>query len=152
MGKIVPIYLAISLHQYTRRSWILHLQYSWSSCESLTGVDAYEARHPPQSQLQPDDKKKTLVVLGTGWGCTSLLKGLNTEDYNVIVVSPRNYFLFTRIISNLLKILTDSIITFYDYRFSRISIYYATYPSYPSIQENRCSILWSWMYCHWSSQ
>jgi len=39
-----------------------------------------------------------LAILGSGWGSTSLLKGLNTEDYNVIVVSPRNYFLFTRIL------------------------------------------------------
>lgn len=59
-------------------------------------LDAYLARHPPANQLQPDEKKKTLVVLGSGWGSTSLLKGLNTENYHVIVVSPRNYFLFTR--------------------------------------------------------
>ena len=32
---------------------------------------------------------------GTGWGSVSLLKKLDTENYNVIVVSPRNYFLFT---------------------------------------------------------
>jgi len=59
-------------------------------------VDAYLSRHPPNTQLSPDPNKKTLVLLGSGWGGTSLLKGLNTEDYNVIVVSPRNYFLFTR--------------------------------------------------------
>lgn len=34
-------------------------------------------------------------MLGTGWGAVSLLKKLDTENYNVIVVSPRNYFLFT---------------------------------------------------------
>lgn len=32
---------------------------------------------------------------GTGWGSVSLLKKLNTENYNVVVISPRNYFLFT---------------------------------------------------------
>lgn len=32
---------------------------------------------------------------GTGWGSISLLKKLDTENYNVIVVSPRNFFLFT---------------------------------------------------------
>lgn len=42
-----------------------------------------------------DKEKKTIVVLGTGWGATSLLKNIDTEDYNVVVVSPRNYFLFT---------------------------------------------------------
>ncbi|KAL6721723.1 NADH:ubiquinone oxidoreductase [Lecanora helva] len=49
----------------------------------------------PQEQLQPDPTKKNLVILGTGWGAVSLLKKLDTENYNVIVISPRNYFLFT---------------------------------------------------------
>jgi NADH:ubiquinone reductase (non-electrogenic) len=49
----------------------------------------------PEDQPDPDPSKKTLVVLGTGWGAVSLLKKLDTENYNVIVVSPRNYFLFT---------------------------------------------------------
>jgi NADH:ubiquinone reductase (non-electrogenic) len=62
----------------------------------LTFLEAYVARHPPQEQLQPDPNKKTLVILGSGWGSTSLLKSLNTEHWNVVVVSPRNYFLFTR--------------------------------------------------------
>lgn len=34
-------------------------------------------------------------MIGTGWGSVSLLKKLDTENYNVIVISPRNYFLFT---------------------------------------------------------
>ncbi|KAL9563798.1 hypothetical protein ACKAV7_012040 [Fusarium commune] len=54
----------------------------------------YEDRYP-QEQYQPDPSKKTLVVLGSGWGSVGLLKNLDTENYNVIVVSPRNYFLFT---------------------------------------------------------
>jgi NADH:ubiquinone reductase (non-electrogenic) len=36
-----------------------------------------------------------LTLKGTGWGSVSLLKKLDTENYNVIVISPRNYFLFT---------------------------------------------------------
>src|SRR5271155_3726910 len=35
------------------------------------------------------------LFIGTGWGAVSLLKKLNTENYNVVVVSPRNFFLFT---------------------------------------------------------
>ncbi|KAJ1799721.1 NADH:ubiquinone oxidoreductase, partial [Coemansia sp. RSA 2399] len=42
-----------------------------------------------------DSKKKTLVLLGTGWGSTTILKNIDTLRYNVVVVSPRNYFLFT---------------------------------------------------------
>ncbi|EOO02766.1 putative external nadh-ubiquinone oxidoreductase mitochondrial precursor protein [Phaeoacremonium minimum UCRPA7] len=58
------------------------------------GYGVYQDRHPlPQSD--PDPTKKTLVILGTGWGSVSLLKNLDTENYNVVVISPRNYFLFT---------------------------------------------------------
>ncbi|KOS40769.1 hypothetical protein ACN38_g8356 [Penicillium nordicum] len=70
---------------------------TWLSAIGLTGTVAYsifELRQPPD-QAPPDPSKKTLVILGTGWGSVSLLKKLDTENYNVIVVSPRNYFLFT---------------------------------------------------------
>jgi len=49
----------------------------------------------PGEQLPHDPSKKTLVILGSGWGATSLLNKMDTADYNVVVVSPRNYFLFT---------------------------------------------------------
>ncbi|KAF2397699.1 alternative NADH-dehydrogenase [Trichodelitschia bisporula] len=61
---------------------------------AYVGYGVYEMRNPPE-QMEPDASKKTLVILGTGWGSVSLLKKLDTEHYNVIVVSPRNYFLFT---------------------------------------------------------
>jgi len=35
------------------------------------------------------------MTVGSGWGSVALLKKLDTENYNVIVVSPRNFFLFT---------------------------------------------------------
>ncbi|KAI9311126.1 hypothetical protein BX666DRAFT_1868627 [Dichotomocladium elegans] len=54
----------------------------------------YEQRHPTQ-QAEFDPSKKTIVVLGSGWASTSFLKAIDTDDYNVVVVSPRNYFLFT---------------------------------------------------------
>lgn len=59
-----------------------------------TGYGIYQNRNPVE-QTEPDPNKKTLVVLGTGWGSVSLLKNLDTENYNVVVISPRNYFLFT---------------------------------------------------------
>ncbi|KAI5950930.1 NDE1 [Candida jiufengensis] len=60
----------------------------------------YEETHPvaqePQSATFPNgEKKKTLVILGSGWGAMPLLKSLDTTLYNVILISPRNYFLFT---------------------------------------------------------
>ncbi|KAI0916562.1 hypothetical protein AcV5_003017 [Taiwanofungus camphoratus] len=61
------------------------------------GVFCYYAQkdRTPGLQLPHDPEKKTLVVLGSGWGATSLLSSLDTDDYNVIVISPKNYFLFT---------------------------------------------------------
>ncbi|PGH06754.1 NADH dehydrogenase [Blastomyces parvus] len=61
---------------------------------SALGYSVYLLRNPDE-QIQPDPSKKTLVILGTGWGAVSLLKRLDTENYNVIVISPRNFFLFT---------------------------------------------------------
>jgi len=61
---------------------------------AYTGYGIYINRNPVE-QHAPDPNKKTLVILGTGWGSVSLLKNLDTENYNVIVISPRNYFLFT---------------------------------------------------------
>ncbi|KMP08633.1 external NADH-ubiquinone oxidoreductase 1 [Coccidioides immitis H538.4] len=58
------------------------------------GHSIYLLRHPAE-QFAPDPEKKTLVILGTGWGSVSLLKKLDTANYNVVVISPRNFFLFT---------------------------------------------------------
>ncbi|MBI2428436.1 MAG: FAD-dependent oxidoreductase [Ignavibacteriales bacterium] len=40
-------------------------------------------------------KKQRLVILGSGFASFSTLKNIDTELYDVIVVSPRNHFLFT---------------------------------------------------------
>ncbi|KAI9222114.1 pyridine nucleotide-disulfide oxidoreductase-domain-containing protein [Blastocladiella britannica] len=59
-------------------------------------VSAFVAyRTNPWDQQDPDPTKKTLVVLGTGWGAVSLLQRIDTSEYNTVVVSPRNFFLFT---------------------------------------------------------
>ncbi|XP_051135607.1 external alternative NAD(P)H-ubiquinone oxidoreductase B2, mitochondrial-like isoform X2 [Andrographis paniculata] len=64
------------------------------------GLVAYsEARAEELSNI-PDsseagDKKKRVVVLGTGWAGTSFLKSLKDPSYDVQVISPRNYFAFT---------------------------------------------------------
>ena len=39
--------------------------------------------------------KKKVIILGTGWGGMSFLKNLDSTLYDVCVVSPRNYFVFT---------------------------------------------------------
>ena len=40
-------------------------------------------------------KRERLVILGTGWGSYSVLKTIDKTKFDVIVVSPRNHFLFT---------------------------------------------------------
>ena len=39
--------------------------------------------------------RQRLVILGTGWGSYSVLKHINKKLFDVIVISPRNHFLFT---------------------------------------------------------
>lgn len=40
-------------------------------------------------------KKEKIVILGTGWGAAAILKEIDTHKFDVTVVSPRNFFLFT---------------------------------------------------------
>ncbi|KAH8178677.1 pyridine nucleotide-disulfide oxidoreductase domain-containing protein [Sarocladium implicatum] len=79
----------------TTFKWIWRTTYlSVGGLLAYTAWVIYDDRHP-QPQFEADPTKKTLVILGTGWGSVALLKKLDTENYNVVVVSPRNYFLFT---------------------------------------------------------
>lgn len=41
------------------------------------------------------EKRERLVILGTGWGSYSVLKTIDKNKFDVIVISPRNHFLFT---------------------------------------------------------
>lgn len=40
-------------------------------------------------------KKKKIVILGCGWGAVNVIKSLKPGLYDIKVVSPTNYFLFT---------------------------------------------------------
>ncbi|MCJ1314001.1 NADH:ubiquinone oxidoreductase [Agyrium rufum] len=88
--------------------WIWRLTYI--SILGGTGYMAYTIYDStnPGEQINPDPSKKTLVVLGTGWGSVSLLKKLDTENYNVIVISPRNFFLFTPLLPSCTTGLVES--------------------------------------------
>jgi len=46
----------------------------------------------------PEEKEK-MVILGTGWAAMSLVNALNLFRYDVTLVSPRNYFLFTPLLA-----------------------------------------------------
>lgn len=65
---------------------------------TLAGAGYLTARYVSQrGRLSRPDKenRKRLVVLGSGWAAVSLLQNLDPGLYDVSVVSPRNYFLFT---------------------------------------------------------
>jgi len=67
----------------------------------ITYLELHPKRQLPQSTTFKDGSpRKRLVILGTGWGAVSLLKKLDTTEYNVVVVSPRNYFLFTPLLTS----------------------------------------------------
>ncbi|KAJ3198032.1 ATP-dependent RNA helicase [Entophlyctis luteolus] len=54
--------------------------------------DAAAARSWPKDW---DPSKETVAILGTGWASTTLLQNIDSDKYNIVLVSPRNYFLFT---------------------------------------------------------
>ncbi len=54
-------------------------------------------REPPVVEAPP--KKPRIVVLGSGWGAHSFVKVAATEEYDVTVVSPRNFYFFTPLLA-----------------------------------------------------
>lgn len=43
----------------------------------------------------PTTTREKVLVLGSGWGAQAYLSGLDAARYEVTIISPRNYFLFT---------------------------------------------------------
>ncbi|KAJ2873200.1 NADH:ubiquinone oxidoreductase [Coemansia aciculifera] len=72
-----------------------HRTYATSTATTATSTDPIVLTESRKATHKVPSAKKTLVLLGTGWGSTTILKTLDTNSYNVVVVSPRNYFLFT---------------------------------------------------------
>ncbi|KAJ2073106.1 hypothetical protein GGI16_008902, partial [Coemansia sp. S142-1] len=72
-------------------------------------IEAFDTESPLELTLVPDTLYKghpvvqtphtagreRLVVLGSGWGAVSTLKALECGAYDVTVISPDNYFIFT---------------------------------------------------------
>ncbi|CAF1105552.1 unnamed protein product [Adineta ricciae] len=65
---------------------------------SYYGYRSYQNYRWYQEITESDEvigSKPRIVVLGTGWGAVPLLKHLDSKKYEVVCVSPRNYFLMT---------------------------------------------------------
>ncbi|XAR59124.1 NADH:ubiquinone reductase (non-electrogenic) [Bertholletia excelsa] len=67
------------------------LEESDSECESL--------RYPSLGATKPGEKPR-VVVLGTGWAGCRFLKGLDTNIYDVVCISPRNHMVFTPLLAS----------------------------------------------------
>ena len=50
--------------------------------------------------LEEQKQRPRVVILGSGWGALSMLRKLHTDQFQVTVVSPKNYFLFTPLLAS----------------------------------------------------
>lgn len=59
-------------------------------------------RHVQRSGLGPTSSKEKprVVVLGSGWAGCRVMKGLDTNIYDVVCVSPRNHMVFTPLLAS----------------------------------------------------
>jgi len=67
----------------------------------ITSVIAYEGSVYLKDYLEVEsENKKKIVILGSGFAAMSILETINTKKYDVTVVSPRSYFLFTPLLTD----------------------------------------------------
>lgn len=57
--------------------------------------DLFSGLSSDETSVPSSIEKEKVVILGTGWGSAAFLKEIDTDKYDVTVVSPRNFFLFT---------------------------------------------------------
>jgi len=50
-----------------------------------------------------NSNKKNIYVIGSGWGSSSFIKHIDTNKYNVIVISKEEKFLYTPLLANNIK-------------------------------------------------
>lgn len=100
-----PLYQEVKAHKPSLLKRSFQIAWKTTAIAALASTayitySIYEETNPgpqkPQTATHPNGApKKRIVILGSGWGAVSLLKNIDSTEYNVSVVSPRNYFLFT---------------------------------------------------------
>ena len=55
---------------------------------------------PVEAAAAVDDGRPTLLILGSGWASHALIKVVDASLYRVVVVSPRNHFVFTPMLAS----------------------------------------------------
>ena len=92
---------SIILEQITKeRPYGLFLAEKFAEFVEGSGSTTIANNKNNSSNNKKTKNKERVVVLGSGWGATSFLKTINTDLYDVTVVSPRNYFLFTPMLAS----------------------------------------------------
>lgn len=91
--------LASAVNKGKAKGGRLRKLFRWTVVGAVVGTGGViiwrKVSQPPHYSLQEGEQRKKLVVLGSGWGALSVLMHLTPGQFDVTVVSPRNYFLFT---------------------------------------------------------
>lgn len=100
-GAAIVMFFLYDSFTYRRNSTAQDVAVPISALEPRRGgpknlpiLDYLVGEYDNEEMAKQSDKPR-LVILGTGWGSTSLLKNLKPGDYHVTVISPTNSFLYT---------------------------------------------------------
>eukprot|EP00850_Spirogloea_muscicola_P010582 SM000062S19968 [mRNA] locus=s62:663323:667864:- [translate_table: standard] len=63
--------------------------------EDPSEVEQVRKEADPAAAAASAPRKKRMIILGSGWGAISVLKTINSDLYDITIISPRNYFVFT---------------------------------------------------------
>lgn len=63
--------------------------------EVKTMSDSTEVQEDYFKSTNPKGKKPKVVIIGAGWGGFNFGKFINKDEFEVVLISPRNHFLFT---------------------------------------------------------
>eukprot|EP01118_Nematostelium_gracile_P012334 TRINITY_DN4496_c0_g1_i1.p1 TRINITY_DN4496_c0_g1~~TRINITY_DN4496_c0_g1_i1.p1 ORF type:complete len:586 (-),score=128.53 TRINITY_DN4496_c0_g1_i1:48-1805(-) len=81
---------------YGGRKLPLYLSYIAGGSTALAlGYVFYDQMNDFLTKPDPSWQKKKIVVVGSGWSSVGFLQTIDTRYYDVTVIAPRNYFLFT---------------------------------------------------------
>ncbi|KAF8716903.1 hypothetical protein HU200_026004 [Digitaria exilis] len=95
-----------SLTRHARGASAYHRHQPWSPFSTTAAAAGAGARRDEESKgfpgLGPTAKgeKARVVVLGTGWAGSRLMKDLDTGGYDVVCVAPRNHMVFTPLLAS----------------------------------------------------
>ncbi|CAO3612880.1 unnamed protein product [Cunninghamella echinulata] len=74
--------------------------YHTSSNTSSSSIIIHQKKYLQTIKQNSQTNKERIVLLGSGWGGYRLMRDLNKEIYDVVVISPRNHFVFTPLLAS----------------------------------------------------